>query len=1370
MVPRALAGVLARLAALAALAVVIFGGARTTEARLDPYYVLRGQSFAAFKPRILIALDTSGSMTWITTANSECSGGCEYEGSTYNSRIYSARKAINEVVAQTRGVADFALMTFDHLGPPTSSTSVPAKCPNVQIKQGSSWYYVGTRVSPTTTNHSTRFKWIERWDSQYGWSYNNTIRNPWYNSAVSGSGMGTWGMCGTNRPFPYLRWDNLGVGISVPNNDTSTLPNEPLYKAKSTETNFKHPNNYYRKVQWFHRFLGRRVNLNCSDPAQNDIGLKSYGDYGNAVSNNTQVCGHDFYYWPYVDGFPGYSTMDGESTISYDSSGGYRLWLGTNYRLGVDGGTLFAPFYSEAATNALPGVNKDGPLSRDDANNVVEGMTSPMYAGGVDADLGTPIRNLVGDVRVYTTGNFNAGTLAATSSLIQNNDAFSHTNIASYLAFMTLVSPNDLCVPTYMVLITDGEPTDMGSVGSTDWQNGMRFLSLLRRRLGVKSYIVGFTDGISGSTLNQLACAAAGSTGNLTSPCSGSTVGNWDTCRVKGDKNQCAYPTSDPEALKNALVSIIQGAIEGAVPAGPSATVNEFIVNPSDPNDIDPVQSNVTAYTESPSFKGHVVRGACTTGDAFCAAAADPLPTDPKETEAFKMGSACNRGRAWDAGACLQSRPWANRRIYSYTTAKTLYRISDGVGNASATFKSELQAMGLLTPGNETNEANAIARFLLGENWPSSWKLAGLGNSAPVVVRRIPAPNTAVVPSVGIRDAACAGRLLDGATDVPTSLQTFAAQADSTVLADGSFTTHRQYQEAVLVGSETGLMHAFHLDSGNELFALLPRNLLPHVDELAANGPATMGQPGDVAQRKVGISTTINQGFVYDSAAGKWRHLGVFGFGKGGTEYVAMDLSQMGRLSENQPVQILWTTDTVSSTWKTFYDASLGETWSRPVLTYQAPNDSYVSEPKAFLVFGSGYRNSGASTVGRRLIYVDAVTGETQSEAATMDLPVSTAMIDSTANYGLVGDVAVASHCLSRYWGEMQEAYMGDVAGRLYRWDLGSGASGTDFPHAADSGAKWSTMGNVAQPLATFRACTGTGLYACTLSASKGDPFLFSPAVVTKDRIDDITEAGQPIDASSRDQVLIAMASGSPYDDAIDAGKVGSDYHSSLYIMVDDHRATPTAGLASPATSGGTITAPAANAGFMRIPLNYLTRTRTWKYPNGTTASETRKFSRRARPITQPKIRVTGLVDASGEIKPDVEVYYITYYVYEPGEQTCNTSWYDATNDEWVFDQGSSYEITFRLGVSSNSDFNLTNGGGVLGGYTFGDGFGTGSGLQASVKQVTSGECADGNCGPQLEAKANKPCAPSGGAPPGAAPVSIPSSWSELDGFSPLER
>ena len=52
------------LLALAVLAFGLFGHMRASEARIDPFFVLRAQSFAEFRPRILFMIDTSGSMTW----------------------------------------------------------------------------------------------------------------------------------------------------------------------------------------------------------------------------------------------------------------------------------------------------------------------------------------------------------------------------------------------------------------------------------------------------------------------------------------------------------------------------------------------------------------------------------------------------------------------------------------------------------------------------------------------------------------------------------------------------------------------------------------------------------------------------------------------------------------------------------------------------------------------------------------------------------------------------------------------------------------------------------------------------------------------------------------------------------------------------------------------------------------------------------------------------------------------------------------------------------------------------------------------------------------------------------------------------------
>ena len=43
---------------------VMVGGAQDTQARLDPYYVLRGLGSGNVRPQLLFVVDTSGSMSW----------------------------------------------------------------------------------------------------------------------------------------------------------------------------------------------------------------------------------------------------------------------------------------------------------------------------------------------------------------------------------------------------------------------------------------------------------------------------------------------------------------------------------------------------------------------------------------------------------------------------------------------------------------------------------------------------------------------------------------------------------------------------------------------------------------------------------------------------------------------------------------------------------------------------------------------------------------------------------------------------------------------------------------------------------------------------------------------------------------------------------------------------------------------------------------------------------------------------------------------------------------------------------------------------------------------------------------------------------
>ena len=1361
---------LIRLLGVALLVLGIFSHARVGEARLDPFYIVHGQSYGDVTPRVLFVVDTSGSMAFKQPwPDSLCPWSeCEVDGAPGQSRINVARRVINKVVAQAGESATFGLMTFGMAEPPKSSSQVPYRCYSYDTGK----YY--------------RFTWVT-----YANQSNAAYWSPLYNTFGT---QGTWLLCGDNRPFPYLRHDDLG-GFSLPNNSDAPLSDQPLYKTKGSYWGFKSSANYSRKVQFFPRFIGRRANLDCSDPKQKAIVTGSWGDWGNSNwSKQNNICGRDFYYWPYVDGSPGYSynvaysanlmwhvECDDYSYCWSTTSQQHRL--GTNRRYNADGATLFVPFYSEAvlAADEVPADAK-GPLNPDDAEVMFNGLTSKAHLGGVDVTGGTPWRSAVGNVDWYVSTNWQ-GQLVAKPATPKSNAAFSHTTIASYLSFLTTVGDADICRPTVAILLTDGQPDPWYSEGGSELYSR---LAKLRKRLGVKVYMVGFSESsFSNATawarMHHIACAAAGANSTY-APCSGSNDYDWDTCADPSDpEDGCAWLATNADELASALGSIIDNIIETSVPAGPPTVTNDFqLSDPQNPDSAQAaVQTTISAWTESPGWIGHVARSPCTDEDPdnpgelseYCQNAAE-LEIETEEIESF---GPCPIGRIWDAGECLAQTDWKARRLYTHGFDNELIRVAvDGV--ATPEFKAlvlELDDQGKINPplsnNNQDAEITAMTRRLLGQDTPNGWKLPGIANSAPILIRRIPRYHGQSAPSVGIRDPHCAGRRNGVNDNVPSTLQAFASGAWELESGAG-FGDHYDYAEAVLIGDDFGILHAFHYDSGNELFGFLPLELINNARILSVNGTDNFGQPDGFADHVFGIASTVNAGWAYDHAAQEWRHLAVFGLGPGGSEIIALDVSHMGRLQDDDPIEVMWTSST--SELAGDYADTLGETWSRPALTYAVPNQQMSLEPQAYLVFASGYREGvGDSKRGRVAWMVDAITGETVTDRAYMPPPANGTTYDALGDIAAVADIAVGSHCLSRFWGEMQEAYWADPAGRLYRWDLGAKDSDAkSFAHAADSGGTWPVNAQgyaIATAAFRFPACQDQDDFACTIDAisasgNNGDVFTFAPAVVAKNRIDMINELPELLEAADRDQFLIALASGNPNDNAIDGGAADSDFHASIYLLVDDHRDDAAAGFNIPGI--GATTQPGSHPGFMRLPLSKIERTRHVIYPDGSTSEQTRVFSKRARPIRAPMIRVTGVAD--GETQLDAEVYYVTYTIYEPGDTLCDPRWFDEDTNEWVYDSGATYEITFRLAIDGDQGFDLQSNY-VLPGDP-GDGFGTSGALsQPRVNQLDT--CADGNCGASLVAPKTSPCDPNSDAPAAAGAVSISTGYSELDGFSPLE-
>lgn len=1484
------------------LVLAVFAGSAETHARLQPYYLLRGTAAGQINPRVLFALDTSGSMIWRPSASNcpysqvnrsrECDclwNECEDTADPIRtSRIASARAAIRSVVAATDGAVDFGLMTFGSVAPPTRTSEVPSTC-----------------------SSGRRFAWVTQAAAYAG---RQNVYGPWGDDPPPGYSSrrrGTWALCGENRPFPYMRADEMGV--SVPSSfDPDNPPAGPLFAEwGGTWSSWTSSSMARRRVQWMPAYMGAHFNVSCADVTAGDAVDRSLGDYGAA-----EMCGRDFFYVPYVDGFAGYPAMAGYSGTSrvrmgvherafnlgaggdtcvrytdpccedhcqanadfqtctqqcdttgvppppppppvtcpsvsswscsegtgfcnctvdgfwFDCTSNPSCWSdcksncqsncgffsfagcarqcwesncvgggatdcqevcedrteecisscsGSNScpvcdewiaGAGNENGSLLSPFWSQGAIDRFAGLD-EGPASADDANNVVMGLTAHAMYGGVGAQSGTPWSTAIGDIPYTSADPLPPGL---------SNAPYAHSSVASYLALMSHpdLGGSNGCSPVSLVVITDGEPSPSSEGGSGLY----RRLRELRTRLDVKTYVVGFT--LSSTTLNRMACAAAGGGGS--DPCTGSPPTNYDTCRdPTRPGSACAYLADDTDELAAVLRDIMVDQASADIPTGQGTSVNEFVDDTGGSGTSrQAVQTAIEGFTRMPTFEGHVVRSSCTAQDfpdlspaevaAFCSTA-EPLAIAADEAETFSScsGSSCvcdEFSRTWDAGECLQETPWSQRRLYTSQESggtHTLVRMINASGAITSAFSNMLRGTRAAAVGlpdmSSASERQAFAEFLAGRNWPDGWKLSGLGGSTPVVARRIPRRDAVVTPSVGIRDPHCTGRLLQPAADVPQSLQDFseAVWDPAAITATAGFQRHRDYQEAVLVGTDLGFLHAFQLDSGNEMFAFMPPFMLANAYQMFQNGTERRGQPEAIDEVRSGVSSTVNHGWVHDASLGDWRHLAIVGMGAGGKEYVALDISHMGRLQDDDPLEVLWSTEdgSLAST----YDALLGETWSRPALTYSFPGVdplSLSSEPTSHVVFASGYPDQPATGTGqgRTVVLADALTGAI-AERARIPLPADqTLLYESQA--AVTNDIAVTSHCLNGLWAEMQEAYFVDPMGGLYRWDLG--VQGSTRDHAADSGQRWATNVIGGEPTAVpafrFRACQGAGA-SCSVDTSTGkyDSFTFGPAVAASGRFSEAPE-----DQTETNEFLIALVSGSTDDDAIDAGRSGNDFHSSIYLLVDDHATAPEHGGFS-IPNGGDKTAGVTDPSFFRVALSDITRTRRFTpYPGATPATDTGRFSRGTRPIQPPRIT---MVPALG--RPDITVMYLEFLVYEPGSRSCDARFYDGSS--WYTDPGSTYRILFRLTSTVTGGFDFLVGSG--GAFTGSDGYApgvTGPGLSmADVQQVDGGDCGVGECGTDPGTPFAPPCDDNdyGGGSSGSHV--IPLSYSELLGFTPVE-
>ncbi len=197
----------------------------------------------------------------------------------------------------------------------------------------------------------------------------------------------------------------------------------------------------------------------------------------------------------------------------------------------------------------------------------------------------------------------------------------------------------------------------------------------------------------------------------------------------------------------------------------------------------------------------------------------------------------------------------------------------------------------------------------------------------------------------------------------------------------------------IWVGANDGMLHAFDVNSGEEVFAYIPSAVLSRYKELGYFSP------------------TYCHDYMLDGTPviedlGSQKIL-VCGLGRGGNQFFALDITTP-------------TADGVQPLWE-FSDPNLGETWNQAAIA-QLEDDSWV----AFLPSGYAQVDADWPTKQAWLFAVGATNG-----ASKWSL-----QLGSEGGNMLTTPVAVDSDFNDR----VDRLYLGDMMGRLWRVDNLSGA------------------------------------------------------------------------------------------------------------------------------------------------------------------------------------------------------------------------------------------------------------------------------------------------------------------------------------------
>lgn len=223
-------------------------------------------------------------------------------------------------------------------------------------------------------------------------------------------------------------------------------------------------------------------------------------------------------------------------------------------------------------------------------------------------------------------------------------------------------------------------------------------------------------------------------------------------------------------------------------------------------------------------------------------------------------------------------------------------------------------------------------------------------------------------------------------------------------------------QLTLFTSTNEGFIHAIDTETGQELWAFMPKELLSNVKtqyENAVTGERLYGMDGPISVATDGDPSTEDGVKLY------------VGMRRGGQNYYALDVS------DRDAPELMWTLEGGAGDF-----AELGQSWSRPIPT-QVKLDNGV---KDVVIFAGGYdpaqdtvAQRTADDQGRAIFIVDASDGSLIWSGG----PDDTHDVEFTdMDYSIPSDMRALDINSD---GLVDQLYVGDMGGQVWRFDIHNG-------------------------------------------------------------------------------------------------------------------------------------------------------------------------------------------------------------------------------------------------------------------------------------------------------------------------------------------